>query len=67
VQVPGEEGEVDWYEAVVLFPWGEEQVQFFQRRACCSGREFHLAFPRQTQQAFLEGHVMAFAYRWWGL
>lgn len=62
VHVPGEEGEVDWYEAVIIFPWGEEQVQFFQMRACCSGREFHLAFPRQTQQAFLEGHVEAFAY-----
>jgi hypothetical protein len=54
--------QVDWYEAVIIFPWGEEQVQFFQMRACCSGREFHLAFLRQTQQAFLEGHVAAFAY-----
>jgi transposase len=62
VHCPGEEGEVDWYEAVVVFPWGQETVQFFQMRACFSGREFHLAFPRQTQQAFLEGHVAAFAY-----
>jgi transposase len=62
IHCPGEEGEVDWYEAVGVFPWGEERVQFFQMRACFSGREFHLAFPRQTQQAFLEGHVAAFAY-----
>lgn len=62
VHSAGEEGEVDWYEAIVIFPWGEEKVQFFQMRACFSGREFHLAFPRQTQQAFLEGHVAAFAY-----
>jgi hypothetical protein len=61
VHCPGEEGEVDGYEAVVVFPWGQEPVQFFQMRACFSGREFHLAFPRQTQQAFLEGHVAAFA------
>ena len=60
--LPGHEGEVDWYEAVVEFPWGKEKVQFFQMRACSSGREFHMAFPRQTQQAFLEGHVAAFSY-----
>lgn len=58
----GEEAEVDWYEATVCFPWGEEVVQFFQMRACFSGREFHMAFPRQTQQAFLEAHVAAFAH-----
>ena len=60
--LPGHEGEVDWYEAVVEFPWGEEKVQFFQMRACHSGREFHMAFPRQTQQAFLEGHGAAFSH-----
>ncbi len=59
---PGEEAEVDWYEATVCFPWGEEAAQFFQMRACFSGREFHMAFPRQTQQAFLEGHVAAFEH-----
>jgi hypothetical protein len=31
-------------------------------RACCSGNEFHRAFPNQTQQAFLEGHVMGFSH-----
>jgi transposase len=59
---PGSEGEVDWYEAAVDFPWGRETVQLFQMRACHSGREFHMAFPRQTQQAFLEAHAAAFAY-----
>ena len=59
---PGGEGEVDWYEYVVRFPSGEEVVQGFCMRACHSGREFHMAFPRQTQQAFLEAHVEAFAY-----
>jgi transposase len=59
---PGDEAEVDWYEATVRFPWGEEVVQFFEMRACFSGREFHMAFPRQTQQAFLEGHVEAFCH-----
>jgi transposase len=59
---PGEEAEVDWSEADVLFPWGLTRVQFFQMRACHSGREFNIAFPRQTQQAFLEAHVAAFEY-----
>ncbi len=58
----GKEGEIDWYEAEVDFPWGRQRVQLFQMRACYSGREFHMAFPRQTQQAFLEGHVAAFAH-----
>lgn len=58
----GEEAEVDWYEAQVQFSWGLETMQFFAMRACSSGREFHIAFPRQTQQAFLEAHVAAFAH-----
>src|SRR5262249_4889994 len=58
----GDEAEVDWYEAAVDFPQGRQTVQVFQMRACFSGREFHMAFPRQTQQAFVEGHVAAFEY-----
>ena len=59
---PGEEGEVDWYEAYVDFPSGREKVYFFQMRSCFSGDEFHMAFPRPTQQAFFEGHAGAFSY-----
>lgn len=59
---PGQEAEVDWYEAAVDFPWGREVVHFFQMRACYSGRELHMAFPHETQQALLEGHNEAFAY-----
>lgn len=59
---PGEEAQVDWYEAAVDFPEGRRTVQFFVMRACFSGREFHRAYWRQTQQAFLDAHVAAFAY-----
>lgn len=59
---PGDVAEVDWYEAVVQFPSGPQTVQFFQMRACYSGREFHMAFLSQTQQAFLEAHAAAFSY-----
>ena len=62
VHAAGQEAEVDWYEADIDFPSGRERVQFFQMRACFSGREFHMAFPRQTQQAFLEAHVTALEY-----
>lgn len=61
IHLPGEEAEVDWYEADVIFPRGQETVQFFAMRACSSGDEYHRAFPRQTQQAFMEGHVTAFS------
>lgn len=62
VHLPGEEAEVDWYEAMVDFPSGREKVYIFQMRACYSGKEFHMAFSHQNQQAFLEGHVAAFNY-----
>jgi transposase/ribosomal protein S19 len=62
VYAPGEEAEVDWYEAFVDFPQGRRKIYFFQMRACFSGKEFHMAFFRQTQQAFLEAHVKAFEY-----
>lgn len=62
VYVPGEEAEVDWYEAFVEFPYGQEKIFIFQMRACYSGKEFHIAFNRQNQQSFLEAHIAAFKY-----
>jgi hypothetical protein len=34
----------------------------FVLRLSCSGRAFHMAFGTQAQEAFLEGHVQAFAH-----
>lgn len=62
VYQPGDEAEVDWYEAMVDFPEGRKKVYFFLMRACYSGFEFHMAFERQNQQSFLEAHVAAFDY-----
>lgn len=62
--VAGEIAEVDWFEAQVDFPEGRKKVYFFQMRSCYSGRIFVAAFFRQTQQAFLEAHTLAF--RWFG-
>ena len=59
---PGREAEVDMGESWVRFPEGEEKVDIFTMRACASGAPFHWPLRRLTQQAFLEGHVEAFAY-----
>lgn len=58
----GEEAEVDWYEVQVDFPEGRRKVNIFEMRACASGKEFHISFLSQDQQAFFEGHVEAFKY-----
>ena len=62
VRQPGEEAEVDWYEAYVDFPTGRRKIYFFEMRACYSGKEFHMAFFNQNQQSFIEGHIQAFKY-----
>lgn len=59
---PAQEAEVDWGEATVLLRGQPVEVGLFHMRACHSGAGFCLAFARQTQQAFLEGHVEAFAF-----
>lgn len=61
---PGVEAEVDFYEATVVLGGVARVLQHFCMRACHSGREFHMAFPSLTQQAFLVGHNEGFA--WFG-
>lgn len=62
VRQPGEEAEVDWYEACVDFPTGRRKIYLFEMRACYSGKEFHMAFFNQDQQSFIEGHIQAFKF-----
>jgi len=58
----GVEGQVDWYEAIVELA-GERQVaQVFVVRSMASGAAYHRAYPRATQQAFLDAHQHAFHY-----
>jgi len=64
VHDPGIEAEVDWGEAVVILRGLPTKVFIFHMRACHSGGSFVVAFPRETQQAFLEAHVAAFD--WFG-
>ena len=58
----GQEGQVDWYEAEAELAGEQVRLQVFSLRSMASGGAFHRAYPRATQQAFLEGHELAFAY-----
>ena len=59
---PGAEAEVDFGEfyATVAGVW--MKVWMFVMRLSHSGKAFHVAFATQAQEAFLEGHVLAFAH-----
>lgn len=58
----GQEAQVDWYEASAELDGVEQVVQVFSMRSMASGAAFHRAYPRATQQAFLEAHELAFEY-----
>jgi hypothetical protein len=58
----GEEAQVDWYEAYADLGEERVKVQVFALRSMKSGACFHRAYQRATQQAFFEGHELAFAY-----
>ena len=58
----GQEGQVDWYEAVAELGGERMVLQVFSMRSMASGGAFHRAYVRATQQAFLDGHERAFAY-----
>lgn len=57
----GEEAQVDWYEADAVVDGIQQTWQVFSMRSMASGAAFHRAYPRATQQAFLEAHERAFA------
>jgi transposase len=59
---PGQEGQVDWFEAVARLGGKECKLQFFALRSMVSGGGFHRAYTNATQQAFLEAHEHGFRY-----
>ena len=59
---PGQEAQVDWFEAQVKLDGEARKLQFFAMRSMNSGGAFHRAYANATQQAFLEAHEQAFAY-----
>jgi transposase len=64
VHAPARTAEVDWGEAEVDLAGARTRVHLFHMRSCFSGAAFTMASPVETQQAFLEGHVLAFD--WFG-
>ena len=64
VHAPGRTAEVDWGEAEIDLAGARTRVHVFFMRSCFSGAAFSMASPVETQQAFLEGHALAFA--WFG-
>ena len=59
---PGQEAQVDWYEAWAELGGEPVLLQVFTMRSMASGAAFHRAYHRATQQAFLEAHEHAFRY-----
>jgi transposase len=59
---PGQEGQVDWYEAWAELNGAPVKLQVFSLRSMVSGAAFHRAYHHATQQAFLEAHEQAFHY-----
>ena len=59
---PGQEAQVDWYEAWAELSGELMLLQVFSIRSMVSGAAFHRAYHRATQQAFLEAHEHAFRY-----
>jgi transposase len=62
VHLPGAEAEADFGEFHAMIAGTLVKLWMFVLRLSCSGRAFHVAFATQAQEAFLEGHVLAFEY-----
>lgn len=60
--LPGAEAEVDFGEFWATIAGVSVKLWMFVMRLSCSGRAFHVAFATQAQEAFLEGHVLAFQH-----
>ena len=58
----GGEAQVDWYEAYADLGGDLTKLQVFCMRSMASGGAFHRAYLSATQQAFLEGHELAFRH-----
>lgn len=59
---PGEEAEVDFAEFMAYIDGVLVKCWMFCMRLSHSGRGFHVAFSHQAQEAFFEGHVLAFEH-----
>ncbi|MBA2417138.1 MAG: IS21 family transposase [Geodermatophilaceae bacterium] len=58
----GAEAEVDFGEFYATIAGPDIKLWMFVTRLSHSGKAFHVAFGTQAQEAFLEGHVLAFEH-----
>jgi transposase len=58
----GQEAEVDWGAALAFIGGEKTPVKFFCMRSKFSGKHFVRCYPCERQQAFLDGHLHAFAF-----
>lgn len=59
--LPGEEAQVDFGVAEAMIGGERTRVAVFELRLSHSGAAVHVAYGSEGQEAFLEGHVIAFA------
>lgn len=59
---PGQDGQVDWGEAVVKLAGVLTTVQVFEMRLCYSRATFMCTYPTQRQEALFDGHVRALKF-----
>ena len=57
---PGGEAEVDFADLWIILDGRKTKVHLFNFRLSFSGKAVHRAYPTQSQESFLEGHVAAF-------
>lgn len=58
----GREAEVDWGTATAIIAGEKMPIKFFCMRSKFSGKPFVRCYPCERQQAFLDGHLHAFAF-----
>ena len=58
----GREAEVDWGAATAIIAGERMTIKFFCMRSKFSGKHFVRCYPCERQQAFLDGHLHAFAF-----
>ncbi|MGH2772397.1 MAG: IS21 family transposase [Actinomycetota bacterium] len=58
----GAQFEVDFYEALINFTFGAVVAKIISVRSEFSGASFHVAYPAQTQSAFLEGVALGLEF-----
>ena len=59
---PGQDAQVDWGEAQVIIGGVQQKAHLFIMRLNYSKARFLAAYPFEKQEAFLDGHIQAFAF-----